>query len=92
MKSKEVAISNETIWKLPNFVVAVISILSAIIMVGLSWGMATSKIESLNEKILRIETTYASDEQIHTIKVMLEGMEKTIDVRLKNLEDAIKTK
>lgn len=89
---KESVIQQETIWKLPNFIVATISILSAILMVGLSWGMATSKIDSINEKVLRIETTYASDEQMNTIKTMIQGLENTMDVRLKNLEEAVKRK
>ena len=61
-------------------------------MVGLSWGMATAKVDAINEKINRIETNYASDEQINTIKVMIQGLENTINVRLKNLEDALKSK
>jgi hypothetical protein len=92
MKTKTAVIQEDTIWKLPNFIVATISILSAILMVGLAWGVTTSKIDSLNEKILRIETTYASDEQISTIKVMLQGLEKTMDIRLKNIEETIRKK
>ncbi len=92
MNEKAIAIDAQSIWKLPNFIVATISILSAILMVGLSWGMATAKVDAINEKINRIETSYASDEQINTIKVMIQGLENTINVRLKNLEDALKSK
>jgi hypothetical protein len=90
MSIKEQTAVHSKWWEVPSVVVAAISIVSAILAIGLSWGIASSKLEALSEKVTKIETSYASDEQLETIKVLIQGLDNTINVRLKSLEDTVK--
>ena len=66
------------------------SIAATFIMIGISWGILSAKVNQLKEHVQQIEKTRPTNERIQTVLTKLEGLETRILDRFEQLDHEIR--